>query len=175
MTLRFRLMALVLSLAAAGLFAGERSVVPEVRGELLTDKSEATLDRIEAGRARLLLVAFSGKGGERVRALALEVRKRYSAEKLPLVHVAALARVPPMFRAVARKSLRKDIPEQRHAQVLIISDRDQEELLRDTIGLPEKGSAFVVGVDAEGRMTDVLAAPEIGETEELEALISRLL
>lgn len=175
MTLCFRLMALALSLTAAGLFAGESAVVPEVGGELLSDKSEARLNGIAAGRARLLLVAFSGKGGERVRALALEIRKQHSAEELPLVHVAALARVPPMFRGVARKSLRKDIPEQRHAQVLIISDREQEALLRDAIGLPEKGSAFVVGVDAEGRVTDVLAAPEGGETDEVEALISRLL
>lgn len=146
--------------------------LPNIRGQLLSDKSDTSLKELAAGRARLVLVAFSSEGGDRVRSLAYAIREDHTAEQLRLVHVAGLARVPGLFRGMARRSLKSDVPEERHDHVLVVVQEEQETALRQILG---DGSAYVVGVDASGSVIGVLQAPDSDEKSELEALIARLL
>ena len=170
-----RLIALSCLLTLSVLTAGDVRSLPDVRGQRLSDKEEATLDSMAAGRPRLLLLAFSSVGGEKVRSLAYSIREDYPVERLPFVHVVGLARVPSLFRGMAKRSLRKDIPEERHNYVLVIADEEQENLLRQAFRADDQDSAYVVGVDADGGVTGVVRAPEGRDASEVDALIARML
>ena len=170
----FILPTIILLLGMPSLVARDFGKLPEVRGQRLSDKKETALSGLAAGQPRLLMLAFSSAGGDKVRSLAYAIREDHPAEALPLVQVVGLARVPSFFRGMAKRSIRKDIPEDRHNHVLVIDEEDQETVLRQAFDVEGDDSAYVVGVDSSGSVIGVLRAADSGETAGVESLITRL-
>lgn len=170
-----RLPTILLLVGLSSLSARDAGKLPEVQGQRLSDKEEKTLSSISAGQPRLFMLAFSSEGGDKIRSLAYAIREDYPAATLPLVQVVGLARVPSLFRGMAKRSIRKDIPKERHDHVLVIGEEDQEEALRKAFSVEGDDTAYVVAVDGGGNILGVLEAPESGAVSDVESLIARLL
>lgn len=171
----FHLLLLASLLALSSAAAPNVSRLPEVLGERLSDKKEASLPSLASGSPRLLLLAFSKSGGDKMRTVAYAIREDHPAERLPFVHVIGLASVPSLFRGMAKRSIRKDIPEENHGNVLVIAEDEQQTALREVFGADDEDAAYLVGVDANGGVLGVVRAPESADMAEVDALIERVL
>lgn len=143
--------------------------LPSLSGKTLSDK-QVSLPQATAGKPAVVAFGFSRESGVPIRQWAQRLNQEASG--VPVYQVPVLEGVPGLFRGLAVGSIRKDTP-QGYRDNLVLLYKD-EKLWRDKLSVSNDKTAYLVIVDAQGRVVDrVTGDPDEASVTKVKAALQR--